>query len=62
MAAFYNRCIASSSRLAATQPSNIAVAAFSTSASSLAAAKGKKPGKTPSAIVQSFDEELLRKY
>ncbi|KAG7527804.1 hypothetical protein FFLO_06575 [Filobasidium floriforme] len=47
MAAFYNRCIASSSRLAATQPSNIAVAAFSTSASSLAAAKGKKPGKAP---------------
>jgi hypothetical protein len=51
MAAFYNRCIASSSRLAATQPSNIAVAAFSTTASSLAAAKGKKPGKSPSAIV-----------
>lgn len=62
MAAFYNRCIASSSRLAATQPSNTVVAAFSTSASSLAAAKGKKPGKSPSAVVSSVDRQSLRKY
>lgn len=47
MAAFYNRCIASSSRLVAAQPSSFGIAALSTSATSLAAAKGKKPAKAP---------------
>jgi hypothetical protein len=42
MAVFYKSCIASSSRLVV-QTAIVPAAAFSTSAVSLAAAKGKKP-------------------